>query len=1601
MIYSALRVKELVLLILLSMAVLGIDNNVIAKTIEGYARVLDYEDSTDNPRRCVQFSTDLASDQQHYGDFIELQGTPDSADSLLFHPQPVAITIEGRVLCFNELKHGYDYRVRFKSGFPLDRGNQFLDVMGDTYFSIPDMQPSIKFQSNSLILPTIGGPKVPVTLINTDKFKLKVFRLSNEQVLKYPSLNSLELLDQYGVEELEEQTHQVAEQQFSLTVPLNQPTSFNLDLSELVDTKKAGVYVLVIDPDDNQIAIERWSSRPTQYVMFTDIGLSSYYGNDGLRVYARSYATTEPLENTTVELISRNLEVLESRTTNAHGFVQFSQPMMSGRGGLKPIQVRAINQHGLYSYISLEGKKMDLSDRPIGGAEPLSLLNAYLFTERGVYRPGEDVVLSGLVRNKELVSPQDLPLTLKIFNAEGQEQFDRLIGHLVQGGLQYRFSIPSSSKTGRWSAKLYLDTQGNPIGSVHFSVEDYVPETLAVSLQVNQPGYTGVPINIELQSNFLYGSPASGLPVSAEVHLTPTRRLFKTYPEYVYGYYGEGIKTKRLTVSNTDNEGKTTVTIPAGLQTQYDAKQTRMVSVITGVTEPSTREVRSTLRMPVLNYDSWVGVRVKNEDEGFGQEDNIAFNLMNISSDMTPINQGQINYRVIEEDWDYHWYYSGEWKYTINRFDTGVVSRGGLITDDSGVARLELGVQQWGHYRLEVTDATSGQSTQLRYRVGWWNTTGPQSALPDQVKMALSVHEALVGEQIKLQVTPPYAGKLHLLIANESIIEERTINIPKAGTELLLDVQASWGNDAYILANVYRPGHHDVGPARAVGVSHLTIKQPQLHAQVAITAPDKIEANNLVEIEVQTNLAEGGRVVLAAVDEGILQLTNFTSPDPQKFFMAKHRLGIQIRDLYGHLIQHQDGEILRVNFGGDSDGSSGSDVAPLSTFVKPVALVSDLVPIDTNGRAIISFDVPQYTGRLRLMVVAFDDQRMGSASDDMVVRYPLVVQPIMPRFISLNDKTQVAVNLHNLELPKGEFKLKWDSSDGFFLSEDFQTVLLDGDERLTLGQKVQAIKSHEGRVGLTVTRPDGEKQHYHWDLTVITNRFIEQYEKNVFLGAGSYGLIGSDVAGLTPESRSVSVRVTDRPLLATDWISTSLSRYPLGCLEQTVSKAWPILYLNDQDKSWTRVNRQQHLTKAINHIRQMQLSSGAFSLWRGGKKAEQWLTMYAMEFLLEAKKAGFQVPEYILKNGMNYLQQADLTSDFGVEAYAIYIRTKYGQPDPGKARYLFNNWKWGATGVQAGVHLAATFGLLGDTKRQMEIFNNISQSINNPWPVDHTWQRSDYRSNIRDVALYNYYFLVSENISSESKTEVIEQLESLFDTAKSERYLSTQEKAWLLRLASLNKDAKSLDPSLPISLDFEEYTLADLGSYLSRQSSFTSVKNISSQDMYIKVNSSGINKDLSRPLKNKLEVNTKYFNFTTEEEVELREIQQGQDLLVFHVIEFGKNLTTDMELSIEAPVPAGFEIENPRLSSGRKLFNEFDRLIPEFEEYRDDRYVAAWSLDRGRRSYGIKDSTLLVGYVMRAVTPGSYLVPAIYVEDMYQPKYRANTGESHVVVIAE
>ena len=260
--------------------------SVAANIIPGNASVIDYEESKAQPKQCLKLPYTLDSTQLNYDDFIQFVGGTKGSHSSSFQSQPIALTTSSQTLCFNELKYGYLYHVTFREGFPLENGNTYKQKTRSV-FDIPDLAPNIKFQTNSLILPTIGGPKVPLKLTNTGEFSLQIFRLSETELQWNRGLKSLSLLDKRQINNVMDSSHLIVEQNFSVKVPKNKSTTFNLDLTELIDAKKPGVYVLVAESKDS--AMDYWTQRATQYVMFTDIGLSSYQGIDGLRVYARSY----------------------------------------------------------------------------------------------------------------------------------------------------------------------------------------------------------------------------------------------------------------------------------------------------------------------------------------------------------------------------------------------------------------------------------------------------------------------------------------------------------------------------------------------------------------------------------------------------------------------------------------------------------------------------------------------------------------------------------------------------------------------------------------------------------------------------------------------------------------------------------------------------------------------------------------------------------------------------------------------------------------------------------------------------------------------------------------------------------------------------------------------------------------------------------------------------------------------------------------------------------------------------------------------------------------------------------------------------------------
>lgn len=1542
-----------------------------------------------NPMVCMQFNYELDATYPHPEDFVLLQARP-LAQASAWQSMPVSIQHKANNFCLRDLNHGSRYELTFRDGMPLSN-QQAVSKPYIYSFSIGDRDPEFKFQTATYILPSNQNARVPVKVVNLHAATVSVYRLSPEQVKD--SMQSEQFFESYrgwSIDRLAKSAQFIGKTELNWQISNNQSKRINLDLSEVLHDHPPGAYVLHADTGQ-----DRWSDQDVQTLIYTDIGLTTYQGNDGLSVYARSYQTGLPKAGIQVDLVAKNHDLLDTAFTNAQGKVVFDATLMQGQFGHQPVQVRHLGDSGEYAVLNLTGQQLDMSDRPVDGAPALTPLNAYLFSERGVYRLGETLVLTAMVRDESLKAVGNMPLTLKLIRPSGDVAVTRSIYALNHGGFQQRLSIPSSGRTGQWQAALFLNPQEAPIGKLNFEVADYVPETIKVVLHTDNPTYSNDATQIEVQSDFLYGAPASNLEVTSQAIVKQQRRLFDQYKGYVFGS-AQAFSTdvSRLDAVTTDASGLAQVKVPNNLLQPAWQQQALVMNLRVEVKEPSNRVATRNIQLAAIQLPSWVGIKTQNDYPVYDRNKPVVLNLANITSAQQPIAGADLRYTLIQENWDYHWYYtSSRWRYKVSKFDQNIVQSGNVITNAAGLASIDFGIMDWGRYRLEVTDVNSNQTTQLAFRNGWWHADGSQSATPDNVKLAPAVKSLQVGDSLALKVEAPYAGQLHLLVANDHIIEEHLIDLSKATTELQLEAKAEWGQGVYFIASVYRPGKEQVGPARAIGITHVKVERPQLHTTLSIHAPEQVRPNEQTSIHIDTNLPAGSPVVLAAVDEGILQLTRYQTPNPGQWFLQKRRLGLGIRDLYGHLIQHKDGELLKLRFGGDSDGGAPT-APPMDTFVKPVAIVSGLVPVDDKGKATVDITFPQFNGQVRLMAVAFDDLAMGATSEAMLVRYPLVVQPSLPRFLAQGDTAEIGVSVHNIELPAGqEISLEWQATEGLILDDAKASIALGQGQRKTVSARVRGQQIGNHRLGLTVKVKGKTPQVYTWDLTVVQNRFIETHYQQTLVAPGERTTLLSLVGDLNKDSRHMSLQATDKPSFDTGWLTDSLSRYPFGCLEQTTSKAWPILILNGSASNSDEASNKQkkHLDKAIQHLASMQLRNGSFSLWRGGSRSEEWLTMYAAEFLLEANKLGYAVPQHMLEGVRSYVQRYRGDS-VASHAYAYYLRAKMGVLDPGDLRYLISKVLRNQYRPQVYSHLLLAADMIG----QETLVNKLL--ANTKLPKTGYWYREDYSSYLRDAAMLSHTLLVIAKGDATLKEKAYSQMQELFKEAQDKRWLSTQEKAWLIRLADQLGQAKQLAANLPVTIDFRDMALADVADYLVQQDNWSSFKNASAQAMYLSFTATGVQQEqTSAASHNGVVIKTQYTHMGTGENMSLDKVTVGTEVLVSHKI----NLTqgADVELSLEAPVPAGFELENPRLTGLRTQVSDLPRTEPSFEQFRDDRYMAAWSLPNGFRSLNQGEST--IAYVMRAVTPGEYLVPAAIVEDMYRPENRANTAEGRVIILPQ
>ncbi len=1542
---------------------------------------------SDAPRICVVFSDPLPVTRPGLTDFVTVTGGIG-----------LAIEPESSQICVDGVRHGDRYRIQIRAGLPAADGEVLATtVVLDVY--VPDRGAWLGFAGTAYVLPAGPRPTIPIQSINAGLAEAQIYRIGDRGlVFAIRQGIFMSQLEPYRAAEIAQTDGELIwTGQIELERALNQMVTTGIPVAEALGDQRPGVYVITARiPGQSR---EYWEPDATQWFVISDLGLTTLSANDGLHVIVRSLGTALPIADTQMRLVARNNEILGTATTDAAGYAKFDAGLTRGTGGMAPHLIVADTAEGDYAFLDLTRTAFDLTDRGVEGRPSPGALDAYLTTERGVYRPGETVYATALIRDSRVRAVEGLPLTMIVERPDGVEHGRALLSDRGLGGYLYELALRPDAMRGSWRLRLHADPAGPPLAEETFLVEDFEPERLAFELATTAPALDpAAPTYVDVTARYLYGATAPGLEVEGEIALRPIDTL-AAYPGYRFGRTDDQVERIVEPIAGTlptDDTGRTTVTVfvPELPQT------TRLFEgeVLLRLIDTSGRAVGRRLVLPVTPDGVRIGLRPRFDDDAVPEGGIAEFDAIAVAPDMATVALANVEWSVLRIRTNYQWYVTnGVWRWESTTTTERVA--GGTIDFAAGSpARISAPVE-WGRYRLELTstgpDATS---TSLDFYAGWYMANAGTDT-PDVLQVALDKPGYRIGDTAVLRLDPAFAGIALVTVLDDRLISMMMVDVPAGGTAVELPVTEEWGPGAYVTATLYRPMDLEAGrmPARALGLAFAKVEAGDRDLDVRVDLPVEIRPRGPLTIPVEiANLPPGTEayVTVAAVDLGILNLTGYQPPAPDLWYFGQRRLGVEIRDLYGQLIDTTQGGLGRLRSGGD-EGAARFGAPPPTE--KLIAFHSRIVRVDADGRATVSFDMPDFNGTVRVMVEAWSATGVGHAVKDVFVHDPVVVATSVPRFLNTGDTSRLLVEINNVSGPAGAYRLIVDADPGVGIAAATRELTLGVAERTTLAIPIagEAIGDHQIRV--TLVMPDGERLPKDFLLGVRAPGLPVTQRNFVSIPArgGTLTLDAQAFGRFVPGTASLSVSAGAAARLDVAGVLASLDRYPYGCVEQTTSRALPLLYLNAVAASIgiaADTGIDERIRDAVSSVLAKQASSGAFGLWGPYDGGDLWLDSYVTDFLTRSAAEGFDVPEraveIALDNLANRLAYAPDFSNGGQEiAYALYVLARNGRASIGDLRYYADTKAGNFASALALAQIGAALALYGDQARAERMFAAALAKLDATPDLRNGW-RTDYGTNIRDMAAI-LALAAESRVTSVDRTALARRLSGARDAR---RYTSTQEDAWTLMAAAAlieaagNSGLTVNGAAIPGPL-FGNYTDATLAAGPVR------IVNTGAVPVDAAVTVTGVPIEPLPAGGDGFTIERAYY-LPDGTLVDIATVAQNERFVVALTVTATEGRTG--RLLLVDPLPAGFEIENPNLEIGADLSRyawlEIETGL-DHTEARTDRFVAA--LYR----YSTARLQFTIAYTVRAVSPGVFVHPAATIEDMYRPDRRANTDTGRVEVV--
>ena len=1466
-----------------------------------------------------------------------------------------------------------------------------------------DLQATVGFASRGTLLPTRLAEGLPVIALNVDKIDVEFFRIKPESLPAFlAQWGRSTSLQSYESRELLPMAELVYGGRFDLNPARNTRETLLLPIAGLKPLQQPGVYLAVMRASGTYNY-----SQPATLFTLSDIGVSVHRYQNRLDVFTQALEGGKALDGVSLELLDNEGRVVGQGKTEKGGHAQLPLP--------KKAEVLLAHQGEQTSLLRLNSAALDLAEFDIGGpqAHPLQF---FVFGPRDLYRPGETVLLNALLRDNDGNAVKPQPISVEVRRPDEQVSRKFVWDADASGLYQYQLQLAGEAPTGRW--QLVFDLGDGKPQLYEFLVEDFLPERLALELKGSDAPITpAATAEINVNGRYLYGAPAAGNRLSGQVYVRPLREAVKALPGYQFGSVTEEELSQDLELEETalDADGEAVI----ALESKWaEAKSPLQLIVQASLQESGGRPITRRVVQPVWPAERLPGIRALFDGEETDGDGPVEFELLVANNQGQKLAANQLKVRLVRERRDYYWNYSDSdgWSYHFNEKFLNLDEQS-LNIKAGDTAKVSFQVE-WGPYRVEVEDPQTGLVSSLRFWAGYRAQDNAEGGAvrPDQVKLALDKPAYGDGDTANVTVTPPAAGKGYLLVESaEGPLWWEEIDVPAEGKSFAIQLDPKWArHDLYVSALVIRPGERkaNITPKRAVGVLHLPLDRTQRKLGLTLSAPEKMRPKQPLTVKIQAKNADGSvpkqvHVLVAAVDVGILNITEYPTPDPYSSLFGRKAYGADQLDVYGQLIEAGQGRLASLAFGGDAALAKGGKRPDTSVTI--VALQSAPVTLNAQGEGEVSVNIPDFNGELRLMAQAWTDERYGMAQAKTVIAAPLIAELSAPRFLAGGDQTKVALDLSNLSGKAQKLQVQLSAEGQLSLpGEATHSVQLAQGQRTTLQIPVQALGGFgQGKVKVLVNGLDLPGENLppftrEWTLGVRPAYPAMLKHYRAVLKDQPWTLPEGELAAFEPAGREALLSLSSRPPLNLGEQIRALKAYPYGCSEQTTSGLYPSLYADAASlkrlglEGEPEAERKRKIELGIERLLGMQRYNGSFGLWGADGEEEYWLTAYVTDFLLRAREQGFAVPPEALKKAnerllryvqernlieVNYSENAEHTR-FAVQAYAGLVLARSQQAPLGALRSLFERRTDARSGLPL-VQLSVALQKMGDQPRadQALIAGLAATRSSKSW-------LADYGSPLRDQALI--LALLEENDLAKGKRE--ERLFELADQLAASQYLSTQERnslflagrgllgkpesAWAAQLSSAS-ETRELNNNQP-GLKLEGPLLA----------SPLSLRNEGSEAVYQQLTISGYPVQAPVAGGENLSIRREYLGMNGQP-LNLNALASG-DLVLVHIAVAAKQRVPDA-LVVDL-LPAGLERENQNLAQSAASLENASSKVKEWresmqnaglkhQEFRDDRYVAALNLD----GYG----TTHLLYLARAVTPGTYRVPPPQVESMYRPNWQA------------